>query len=49
MKLIPVCSFLLLTFSMAFAQQNTAPAGYTTLFNGEDFSGWKVPVGDNGH
>jgi len=22
---------------------------FTTLFNGEDFANWKVPVGDNGH
>lgn len=25
------------------------PAGFTALFNGKDFSGWKVPVGDNDH
>jgi hypothetical protein len=23
--------------------------GFTSLFNGRDFSGWKVPAGDNGH
>ncbi|MHC4994695.1 MAG: 3-keto-disaccharide hydrolase [Planctomycetota bacterium] len=23
--------------------------GYTSLFNGEDLSGWKIPEGDNGH
>lgn len=23
--------------------------GFTTLFNGRDFTGWKVPAGDNGH
>lgn len=23
--------------------------GFTPLFNGRDFSGWKVPAGDNGH
>ncbi|NQU84441.1 MAG: DUF1080 domain-containing protein [Mariniphaga sp.] len=23
--------------------------GYTNLFNGEDLTGWKIPVGDNGH
>ena len=28
---------------------NTAPAGYVSLFNGQDFSGWKVPDGDDGH
>jgi hypothetical protein len=23
--------------------------GFTSLFNGKDFTGWKVPAGDNGH
>ncbi|HLY75474.1 MAG TPA: family 16 glycoside hydrolase [Planctomycetota bacterium] len=31
------------------ALANTAPPGWTALFNGKDFSGWKVPDGDNGH
>jgi hypothetical protein len=26
-----------------------APAGFVSLFNGRDFTGWKVPEGDNGH
>jgi Domain of Unknown Function (DUF1080) len=26
-----------------------AQEGFTPLFNGKDFSGWKVPPGDNGH
>ena len=26
-----------------------APAGFASLFNGKDLSGWKVPAGDNGH
>ena len=25
------------------------PDGFTPLFNGKDFTGWKVPEGDNGH
>ena len=25
------------------------PAGFTSLFNGKDLTGWKVPEGDNGH
>jgi 3-keto-disaccharide hydrolase len=25
------------------------PEGFTSLFNGKDLSGWKVPQGDNGH
>jgi len=31
------------------AADNTPPEGFTSLFNGRDFSGWKVPEGDNGH
>jgi hypothetical protein len=26
-----------------------APAGFKSLFNGKDLTGWKVPAGDNGH
>jgi hypothetical protein len=29
--------------------QAQAPAGFVSLFNGRDFSGWTVPEGDNGH
>lgn len=29
--------------------QDAAPAGFTSLFNGRDLSGWRVPQGDNGH
>jgi hypothetical protein len=25
------------------------PKGFVPLFNGKDFTGWKVPAGDNGH
>jgi len=28
---------------------NVAPHGFTSLFNGRDFTGWKVPEGDGGH
>jgi hypothetical protein len=28
---------------------NRAPEGFMSLFNGRDLSGWKVPAGDNGH
>jgi type 1 glutamine amidotransferase len=33
----------------ARANDNTAPKGYVSLFNGKDLRGWKVPAGDNGH
>jgi hypothetical protein len=32
---------------LSYAQD--APKGFTSLFNGEDFAGWIVPIGDNGH
>jgi hypothetical protein len=31
------------------AQLNQPPPGFTALFNGRDFTGWKLPEGDNGH
>ena len=30
-------------------QHNVAPQGWISLFNGKDLTGWKIPVGDNGH
>ena len=37
----------LLTLSVAAAA--VQEAGFTSLFNGKDLTGWKVPAGDNGH
>jgi len=31
------------------AAADEAPKGFTSLFNGKDLKGWKVPEGDNGH
>jgi hypothetical protein len=31
------------------AAAQSPPAGFTSLFNGKDFTGWKVPAGDGGH
>ncbi len=33
----------------AMAASAQPPAGFVSLFNGQDFAGWKVPAGDNGH
>jgi hypothetical protein len=30
-------------------RQSAPPAGFVSLFNGKDLTGWKVPAGDNGH
>ena len=35
--------------SSVLAADNAPPPGFTPLFNGKDFSGWKLPTGDNGH
>ena len=44
LRILPFCLLCLLT---VFAQQ--APSGFTSLFNGRDFTNWKIPEGDNGH
>jgi hypothetical protein len=29
--------------------QGAPPAGFVSIFNGKDLTGWKIPAGDNGH
>ena len=43
-KPLVVAVITLLAGSLDIAQD-----GFTSLFNGKDFTGWKVPAGDNGH
>jgi len=50
----PVLSLLsALVLALALAApvlaQTAPPSGFVSLFNGKDFTGWKVPDGDNGH
>jgi hypothetical protein len=41
---------ILAVLSLVPAAHTAEPsAGFTSLFNGKDLAGWKVPVGDNGH
>jgi hypothetical protein len=48
--LIPLAVGIALAWAgTARLQAQNAPAGFTPLFNGKDFSGWRVPQGDNGH
>lgn len=42
-----VAVMTLVTLSVAAA--TVQEAGFTSLFNGKDLTGWKVPAGDNGH
>ena len=47
-----VSSALALVVAMAAARpvaQGPAPAGFVSLFNGKDLTGWKIPEGDGGH
>lgn len=46
LTLMLLCMFALLQVRVAATQ---APAGFVPLFNGRDFTGWKIPEGDNGH
>ena len=46
--LAPAVAILLAGLS-ASAAEKKAPAGFESLFNGKDLTGWKVPAGDNGH
>jgi hypothetical protein len=41
--------FLIIITVQVYAQGDKAPKGFTSLFNGKDFTNWKVPAGDNGH
>ena len=52
LKLFSTTLLFLFVFSgVVFAQNKCIfeVEGYTKLFNGKDLSGWKIPVGDNGH
>lgn len=50
MRLSAACLGALLIVIVAVASRAEAPpAGFESLFNGKDLSGWKVPEGDNGH
>lgn len=43
-------SFLMaVAFLISAPSWSQVPEGFTSLFNAKDFTGWKVPEGDNGH
>ena len=31
------------------SKESKIPKGFEPLFNGKDFTNWKIPAGDNGH
>ena len=46
---IAVVACLFVSSMSAAADEPSVAPGFVSLFNGKDFSGWKVPEGDNGH
>jgi hypothetical protein len=51
MKLLLIFTTALFLTVQVYAQDaaGKVPKGFTSLFNGKDFTNWKVPAGDNGH
>ena len=49
MNRLTVLIFLSILVPLITVAQVKAPEGFTSLFNGTDLSGWKIPEGDNGH
>jgi hypothetical protein len=43
------CGLACASGALPAAEGADVPAGFTSIFNGKDFTGWKVPAGDNGH
>ena len=48
-RLLPALLSTLAALSPSVGAQAAPPAGFVSLFNGKDFTGWRVPEGDNGH
>jgi len=46
---LPSALLLALALAAPVLAQTAPPPGFVSLFNGKDFTGWKVPDGDNGH
>src|SRR5688572_33337320 len=49
MKSFYLASLIILMGFGISAQNQKIPDGFISLFNGKDFSNWKLPTGDNGH
>lgn len=48
-RLISALLFLSLSATVFAQDSKKIPEGFVSLFNGRNFSNWKVPQGDNGH
>ncbi len=45
----PIAALFTLSLLASTSSADDVAPGFVSLFNGKDFSGWKVPEGDNGH
>jgi type 1 glutamine amidotransferase len=48
-QLVAIFAIAVFAQSASVSATEDAPAGFVSLFNGKDFTGWKVPEGDGGH
>jgi len=50
MRRLLIASIAILLSGVTLAQSSEkTPAGFVSLFNGTNFTNWKIPAGDNGH
>ena len=49
MRTLSAIALLLFVTGTSMAGEPEPPKGFVRLFNGKDFTNWKVPEGDNGH
>jgi hypothetical protein len=48
-RILPVLLLAAIPLPPAAVAEDPPPAGFVSLFNGKDLTGWRVPAGDNGH
>jgi hypothetical protein len=49
MRLLAASVALMVLVALDGSAQSSAPPGFTSLFNGKDLTGWRIPEADNNH
>ena len=49
MKKLSLTAAIIMFTTGVFAQGEKVPDGFVSLFDGKNFTTWKIPAGDNGH
>ncbi|MDH4089928.1 MAG: DUF1080 domain-containing protein [Cyclobacteriaceae bacterium] len=49
MKKLSLTAAIIMFTTGVFAQGEKVPDGFVSLFDGKNFTNWKIPAGDNGH